>query len=110
MTTERARQLRKNPTDAERLLWNHIRRRQLGGYRFRRQHPIGPYIADFLCFERRLIVEIDGSQHYKQTDYDSRRTAWLESQSFTVIRFWDNQVLREIESVKEAIYQKLQSD
>jgi very-short-patch-repair endonuclease len=101
--TPRARELRKNPTDAERALWRHIRYRQLAGCRFRRQAPVGPYILDFVCFEKKLVIEVDGGQHTEQADYDGVRTAWLESQGFRVLRFWNNQVLQEIEAAKEAI-------
>ena len=103
MTIDRARQLRKNPTDAERKLWKHLRLKQLEGHRFRRQVPIGPYYADFLCLERRLIVEVDGGQHAEREIEDSRRTAWLESQGFRVIRCWNNEVLQNIEGVVEAV-------
>ena len=103
----RARVLRANPTDAERTLWQHIRRRQLGEYRFRRQHPIGPYIVDFLCFERRLVIEIDGGQHTSQAAYDLDRTRWLEARGYHVLRFWNHQVLNELQAVKEAILEAL---
>ena len=93
--TVRARQLRKNLTDAEQGLWNIIRNRQVSGYRFRRQAPIGPYIIDFVCFENRLVIEVDGGQHLERADYDAERTAWLESAGFRVVRFWNNQVLQE---------------
>ena len=73
----RARELRKNPTDAERVLWYHLRRRQLAGHRFRRQHPIGSYVVDFFCHERQLAIEFDGGQHSEQVTYDSdRMRAW----------------------------------
>ncbi len=80
-----------------------IRRRQLGGHRFRRQHPIGMYIVDFVCLESRLVVELDGGQHLESVEYDSARTAYLNGRGFSVIRFWNNQVLAEIHGVKEAI-------
>ena len=105
---ERARQLRKNQTDAEKSLWQHLRRRQIDGWRFRRQHPIGNYIVDFFCFEKGLVVEIDGGQHSEQVDYDEERTKWLESQGYRVLRFWNNEVLREIEAVKQVIWEELQ--
>lgn len=99
MDVRKVRQLRKNPTDAERLLWRHICRRQLQGFKFRRQQPIGKYVVDFVCFEVRLIVEVDGGQHQEQLDYDRHRTAWLQSQGFRVIRYWNHEVLAQIESV-----------
>ena len=92
MGTERARILRKNSTDAERKLWQHLRRYQINGYKFRRQHPIGPYVVDFVCFEKRLIIEVDGGQHAQQVEDDNARTEWLQSQGFQVLRFWNNQV------------------
>jgi len=109
MKTDRikARGLRKNPTEAEKRLWNHLRLRQLGGYKFRRQHPLGPYIVDFICLEKRLIIEVDGGQHSGRVDYDRERTSWLEAQGFIVIRFWNNEVLNEIDVVKEVIAEAL---
>ena len=86
MHKARARELRKNPTEAERVLWQHIRRRQLGGYRFRRQQPLGEYIVDFFCFEKRLVVEIDGGQHSERVSYDTARTASLKSRGFRVLK------------------------
>ena len=89
-------------TDAERRIWSRLRSRQLGP-RFRRQAPIGPYIADFACFDPRLIIEIDGGQHDEQRGYDSRRDGWLKSQGFVVLRFWNNEVLENAEGVLERI-------
>ena len=79
MPNERARALRKSMTDAERKLWRALRDKQLDGRRFRRQHPIGPYVVDFVCLERRLVIEVDGSQHGEpeQTTFDQQRTEWL---------------------------------
>ena len=105
--TVKARKLRKNPTEAELKLWKHLRLRQLGGYKFRRQHSLGPYIVDFACLEKKLIVEVDGGQHTEKVDYETERIAWLESQGFRVLRFWNNEVLKEIEVVKEAIAEVL---
>jgi adenine-specific DNA-methyltransferase len=95
-------------TEAERALWKHIRFRQLGGNKFRRQQPIGPYIADFVCFEKRLIIELDGGQHSHQAAYDSDRGAWLEAQGFRILRFWNNQVLEEIDAVNRVILKTLE--
>ena len=100
-----ARSLRTASTDAERKLWSRLRGRQIQSLKFRRQHPIPPYIADFCCLERRLIVEIDGSQH--STPLDANRTARLERDGWKVIRFWNNDVLSHIDSVLEAIIQTL---
>ena len=85
-------------------MWNTLRNRQLSGLRFRRQAPIGPYIVDFVCYENRLVIEVDGGQHLELADHDAERTAWLESEGFRVIRFWNNQVLKELEAVREAIF------
>ncbi len=106
---ERARKLRKNQTDAEQTLWQHLRRRQISGHRFRRQHPLGNYIVDFFCFEEGLVIEIDGGQHAEQTDYDNERTRWLESQGYRVMRFWNNEVQEEIEAVMQAIWEELEA-
>ena len=102
----RARSLRSNGTKAERLLWQHLRKRQLGGYRFRRQQPIGPYIVDFLCFEQRFVVELDGG-HHAENRYDDERTGWLESRGFRVMRFWNSDVLGNVEGVRYAILEAL---
>lgn len=95
-------------TNAERHLWKHLRQRQLAGCRFRRQMPIGFYIVDFICLERRLIVEIDGSQHQEQQVYDARRDEWLVEQGFRVLRFWNNEVLSHTEGVLMRILEGLQ--
>src|SRR5258708_39222428 len=81
-----ARALRKSPTNAERLLWSHLRRRQLAGFKFRRQHSVGVYICDFACVEALVIVELDGSQHVEQSNYDARRDSFLRSNGFRVLR------------------------
>src|SRR5436305_11560305 len=107
MYRDRARELRKNLTDAERRLWSHLRHRQLGHSRFRRQAPIGPYIVDFVRFEKRLVVELDGSRHAVQVEEDLKRTDWLNSRGFRVIRFWNNQVFEDREAVLEAICRAL---
>ena len=100
---EHARALRKRSTDTERKLWHYLRDRQIEGCKFRRQHPIAPYIVDFICIEKRLIVEADGSQHAEQATYDERRTAFLESQGLRVLRFWDNEILNNMNGVLETI-------
>ena len=94
-----ARKLRKNMTNAERLLWRHLRNRQLGGYKFRRQRPIGSYIVDFVCLEKKLVVEVDGGQHAGQLELDAKRSGYLEDKGYRVLRFWNNEVLTETESV-----------
>lgn len=88
-------------TDAERVLWRAIRRKQLDGHRFRRQQPIGRYIVDFFCPEVRLIVELDGGQHAERADYDADRTEWLEARGYRVVRYWNPDVLRNLEGVLE---------
>jgi very-short-patch-repair endonuclease len=103
MSRDRARALRGNQTDVERLVWFRLRNRKFSGFKFRRQVPIGPYIADFVCYDRRLIVELDGEQHAAQRDYDARRTDWLEGQGFRVMRFWNFEVHEEWDVVEEAI-------
>jgi very-short-patch-repair endonuclease len=94
-----ARRMRHEPTKAERLLWQKLRGRQLGGYKFRRQHPIGNYIVDFYCAETKLIIEIDGDVHAYQEAYDAERTADLEALGYRVVRFWNEQVLKEMDGV-----------
>lgn len=94
-------------TNAERHLWKHLRQRQIAGYRFRRQMPMGSYIVDFICLERRLIIEIDGSQHQEQQVYDARRDQWLAEQEFQVLRFWNNEVLNQTEGVLMRILEVL---
>ena len=81
--------------------------KQMAGNRFRRQQSIGPYIVDFVCLEKKFVIELDGGQHAERTVYDAERTAWLESQGFRVLRFWNNQVLEEIETAKEVIWKEL---
>ncbi len=99
--------LRKNPTEAERALWKHLRLRQLEGQKFRRQQPLGRYVVDFVCFEKKLIVELDGGQHSEQVTSDADRSAWLNGQGFRVLRFWNHDAVKDIEAVKETIRQAL---
>lgn len=103
-----ARMLRDSMTFAERLLWSRLRRRKLQGFRFRRQVPIGNYIADFVCIEMGLILEIDGSQHFEQVEYDDDRTKYLNSLGYEVVRYWNNDVLRDIDVVMADILCHLQ--
>jgi very-short-patch-repair endonuclease len=98
-----ARRMRHEPTKVEMKLWQKLRRRQLGGYKFRRQHPIGNYIVDFYCAETKLIVEVDGDIHAHQEAYDAERTADLEALGYQVIRFWNGQILQEMDGVLEVI-------
>ena len=102
--TNKARSLRKNQTDVERLLWKHLRNRQLYGYKFRRQLPIEPFIAEFACLELKLIIELDGGQHANQINYDNQCILLLEQRGFKVIRFWNNEVIENTVGVLEAIH------
>ena len=110
VTTARARSLRRGMTDVERLLWQALRGRQLNGHRFRRQHPIGQYISDFTCIEQRIVIELDGGQHQEQLAYDEQRSAFLQARGWRVLRFWNNDVLNNIEGVLSVIAQSLTVD
>jgi len=99
--------LRKNMTDAEQRLWSCLKRKQVNDYKFRRQFPLGRYIVDFVCLEARLIIEVDGGQHAEQAGHDEMRDKWLASQRFRVLRFWNNDVLRETDAVVEKIARAL---
>jgi very-short-patch-repair endonuclease len=105
----RARELWKNLTDAERLLWRKLRFWQVEGFKFRRQQPLGRYIVDFVCLEKRLVIEIDGGQHARQANYDTERDAWLRDEGFSVLRFWNDDLLKNIDGVLEVIAKNLQS-
>jgi very-short-patch-repair endonuclease len=94
-----ARELRHNQTDAEHKFWEQVRNRRLVGIKFKRQYPIGSYIADFACIEKRLIVELDGAQHAKQESYDAERAAFLSTKGYRVLRFWNVDVLTNMEGV-----------
>jgi len=102
-----ARKLRAGATDAEVLLWGRLRRRQLNGYRFRRQHPIGPYIADFACVSERLIIELDGGQHAEPHTADERRDLFLRQQGYRVMRFWNHEVSGDCFGVLQRVYEAL---
>jgi very-short-patch-repair endonuclease len=103
--TQVARKLRHDMTDAERKLWSRMRAHQLGAH-FRRQAPLGSYVLDFACFSARLVVEVDGGQH-ADSEKDRVRDAWLQAQGFQVLRFWNNDVLQNIDGVLETIMAKL---
>ena len=109
MANERARTLRKNQTDAERMLWRALRAKQVQGCRFRRQHSIGPYIADFICLERKLIVELDGGQHGLpgEAARDAPRDAWLQERGYHVARFWNEDVYKNLNGVLLAVSELL---
>ena len=103
---QRARDLRKNSTYAERHLWFHLRAKRLG-FKFKRQVPMGTYIIDFICLEKRLIIELDGGQHMDNHAYDMKRTTWLNLQGYNVLRFWNHDVLQQTPSVIEVILKEL---
>ncbi len=94
--------------DAEQALWRVLRGRQVSDLKFRRQHPFRDYILDFVCLENKLVIEVDGGQHGQQEEYDKNRTQELQAAGFHVLRFWNNEVLQEIESVKEKIWLAVQ--
>jgi very-short-patch-repair endonuclease len=98
-----SRNLRQNLTPAERILWRWLRNRQIDGLKFRRQFPIGNYITDFCCIEKKLVVEIDGGSHLEQEEYDKMRTEWLEEQGFHVIRFSNEMIYKQLDSVIDVI-------
>jgi very-short-patch-repair endonuclease len=102
----RARSLRRATTDAERRLWHHLRKLDLDGSHFRRQVPIGPYIADFACMAARLLIEVDSAQHGEDRNkaHDARRTRWQEKEGYRVLRFWNNDITGNMDVVMEAIY------
>jgi very-short-patch-repair endonuclease len=98
-----ARILRRDRTVAEERLWKYLRNRQMDGAKFRFQSPVGPYVADFLCSDAMLIVELDGGQHGTEIEKDAARTKWIEAAGYSVIRFWNNDVLANTEGVLEVI-------
>ncbi len=101
--TNIAKYLRKKYTDAERLLWKHLRVKQLEGLKFRRQRPIKDYIVDFVCFEKGIVIEVDRGQHYENND-DKKRDEWLRGEGFKVLRFWNNELLKNINGVLKEIW------
>lgn len=100
---ENAKALRRTQTDAERKLWHCLRAHRFMGKKFKRQKPMRRYVVDFVCPKEKLIIELDGGQHADNTDYDKERDAWLNKQGYTVLRFWDNELIVEMESVLERI-------
>ena len=105
----RAIQLRKEPTASEAKLWAFLRGNKLNGVNFRRQHAIGKYIVDFCSLKKKLVIELDGSQHLEQEKYDQERTLYLESQGYMVIRFWNDQVMNDMEGVIKTIINAVES-
>jgi len=104
---QRARLLRRNPSVAEKTLWKNLRAHRLGEAGFRRQHAIGPYIVDFCAPRLKIVIELDGGQHAGQHEYDLARTKFLEQQGYIVLRFWNNEVIENIEGVLQIISQKM---
>jgi very-short-patch-repair endonuclease len=102
-----SRRLRGGMTDAEKKLWRHLRMRQIGRHKFRRQFPLEGYIADFACVEKKLVVEVDGGQHAEDAEYDAQRSLAFEKLGYRTLRFWNNEVLGEIEAVKAVIARAL---
>lgn len=105
--SEIAKELRKGSTKAEKLLWRRLNSRQLEGFKFRRQQPIGQYIVDFVNFETKLIIELDGGQHATQKDKDNKRDNWFEQQGFEILRFWDNEIFENLQGVLEHVRSRL---
>ena len=103
-----AKELRKNLTPAEEKLWVHLRGHRMGDVHFRRQHAIGNYIVDFCAPSHKLVIELDGSQHLEQEKYDKERTTFLNSKGYKVLRFWNNEVMNELEKVLTVIWSTLQ--
>src|SRR5947207_444852 len=101
-----ARELRKNLTPAERILWSELRGRRFAGFKFRRQQIVGPYVLDFYCSNAKLSIEVDGETHLGNEMYDANRQIWLEQEGIKVLRFWNTQVFDELEPVLEAIFRE----
>ncbi len=104
----RAKNLRQNMSEAETRLWHHLRAGRLNGYKFRRQQPMGNYIVDFVCVTPKLIIEADGGQHAEQAEYDQARSLYLSGLGFTVLRFWNDEILRQTDEVLAEILRVLQ--
>ena len=102
-----AKALRRRSTEAESPLWMHLRNRRFHGFKFRRQQVLGPYIVDFICFETKLVIELDGGQHAIEKAKDQERDTWLRGQGFQVLRFWNNEVLGNMNGVLEIIQRRL---
>jgi len=105
---DKARELRRKQTEAERHLWHGLRSRNLANHKFRRQHVIGNYIVDFVCLDKKLIIELDGSQHLENTMYDNKRTAYLQALGYRVLRFWNNNIFDQLDAILETIMRNLE--
>ena len=106
---QRSREMRQDMTEAETILWSKLQRKQLYGYRFQRQQPIGPFFGDFACRSARLVIEVDGATHstQKERDYDALRERYLEEAGWTVIRFWNAEIYENLNGVLDSILQRL---
>ena len=102
-----AKRMRREPTEAEKLFWWEIRDRRLDGHKFKRQYLVGGYITDFVCIERMLIIELDGGQHSETTEYDTKRSAVLQSHGFRVLRVWNAEIFTNMEGVIDAVLSEL---
>lgn len=100
---DNAKILRRNLTDVEQRLWYHLRAHRFMGRKFKRQKPIGHYVVDFVCLEKKLIIELDGGQHAENVEYDRERDSWLRNEGYTVLRFWNNELMNGMEGVLERI-------
>jgi very-short-patch-repair endonuclease len=98
-TLGRAKRLRREMTEAEKKLWRGLREGELGAHRFRKQMPAGPYVLDFCCLRKKLVIEVDGGQHAEISTAEERRNRWLRSEGYTVLRFWNNEVLENLDGV-----------
>ncbi len=107
---ERAKALHRDMTEAESRLWKHLRAHRMGDVHFRRQHAIGNYIVDFCAPRRKLIIELDGSQHLEQEEYDEERSEFLKSKGYKILRFWNNDVMNNVDSVLSVIWDTLQKE
>jgi very-short-patch-repair endonuclease len=105
----RAGELRKNQTEAEAKLWSHLRAHRMAEVQFRRQHAIGNYVVDFCSPRRKLIIELDGSQHLDQADYDATRTEYLQERGYRVLRFWNHDITKNMEDVLNVIWHEIKS-
>lgn len=102
-----AKNLRQSTTDAEQRLWQQLRNRQVCNAKFQRQHPVPPYIVDFVCLEKKRVIEADGGQHIELQTYDEKRTVFLEAQGFRVLRFWNDEILTQTGDVLDIIFRAL---
>ncbi|MBK8185798.1 MAG: endonuclease domain-containing protein [Cellvibrio sp.] len=108
-TAQRAKDLRKTQTPHEEKMWRYLRAKRFSGFKFKRQEPIARYIVDFVCYEAKLIIELDGSQHVENKSHDENRDCWLQEQGFRVLRFWNNQLTKQTKEVMDEIWSALQS-